>query len=411
MSLSNSQVHQTTQVHFVIVEAEKLALVTPRSPCLTSSTTHTIQRQQTRPLPHTLPRPSTNEKKTLHVSSSNDESRDEHCRTSIVPIHRQQSRPPCTSTHTLPRRHHPNEIDTEDSYFPPMQTPPRRQNSNDFRKKIHGIYVLPVSPALSSSSSSTTTNTDEMNKASNSNTMPIRSLRHISSSIQMQKDTNSPRGIKNDCFADSPQTKDRTLPRSHGGTLRRVQPPAQPPPLPPPMAQFHMNHQQAFLSHHDDQTTFSHQSTRIDLDPDVIALRLSSQKIYGTKAPPPPVPCRTQKPTLMPIGFESFNTSSQSGAAPPPPLPPPPLDMIGFQSLIESSMQDDFVDHSWPKPPESMTTSEIGGPPPVLPPSIPYDRLNHDHLIPTVLMRQNQTNTFFQHHRFDGPNLFSESET
>ena len=378
------------------LEAEKLALVPPRSPCLTSSATHTIQRQQQqqRSLPHTLPRPSSHEKK---ISSSQEESHDQRSHTSIVPIIRQHTRPSCTSTQTLPRRH-VNEIDTEDSYFPPMQIP-RIQNSNDFRKKIHGIYVLPVSPALSSSSS-TTTNTDEMTKANTSNTMPIRSLRHISSSIQMQKESNPSRGIKNDSFADSPQTKDRTLPRSQAGTLRRVQPPAQPPPLPPPMANIHLNQIQSFLNHHDDQTRFSPQSTSIELDPHAIALRLSSQKIYGTKAPPPPVPCRSQKPMMIPIGFEGLTPSH-----------PPPSDLIGFRAMMESSLQEDCVDHSWPKPPESMTTSEISGPPPVLPPSIPYDRLHHDHLIPTVLMRQSHTSSFFQQHRFDEHQMFNESET
>jgi hypothetical protein len=143
----------------------------------------------------------------------------------------------------------------------------------------------------------------------------------------------------------------------------------------------------------------------MDLDPDTIALRFNSQKIYGAieenqlkKAPPPPVPCRAQKPTVLPIGFEALTTTTQP-------------DVIGFRVMMESSPQEDYSEHTWPKPPESMTTSEISGPPQPLPPSIPYDRLHHDHLIPTVLMRQNSTTNFFQHHRFGEHSMLTESQT
>ena len=375
----------------IILETEKVSLVPPRSPCLTSSAAHTIQRQQ-----RTLPRPIARENE-LSPSSSPEECRDHRSTTSIVPIIRPHTRPQFTPSHTLSRRH-ATEIDTEDSYFPPMQTP-RGRSSNDLRKKVHGIYVLPVSPALSSSSS-TTTNTDEMTKNS-SNTMPIRALRHISSSVNVHGES-MPRGIKNDSFADSPQPKDRTLPRSHGGTLRRIQAPAQPPPLPPPMAhQHHLNNGRSFVDQHDGQP-----STNMDLDADAIALRFSCQKIYGThaenqmaRAPPPPVPCRAQKPNVLPIGFEGLNPRTM------------PSDIIGFRMMAEPSPHEDHLDHAWPKPPESMTTSEISGPPQTLPPSIPYDRLHHDHLIPTVLMRQNSSTNFFQHARFDARTMFSESET
>ncbi len=79
--------------------------------------------------------------------------------------------------------------------------------------------------------------------------------------------------------------------------------------------------------------------------------------------------------------------------------------------MVEASPQDDYSEHNWPKPPESMTTSEISGPPQPLPPSIPYDRLHHDHLMPTVLMRQNSTTNFFQHHRFGEHTMLTESQT
>jgi len=370
----------------------------PRSPCLTSAA-NTIQRQR-RELPSTLSRhPSDDNEKS---SSYPEELKDPRSNISIVPIIRQHSRPSFTPTHTLTRQHH-IDVDTDDidnHHFRSSQTS-RCRAPVDFRKKVHGIYVLPVSPALSSSSS--TTNTDEMIK-NGSNTMPIRSLRHISSSINVHNDSTC-RGIKNDSFADSPQPKDRTLPRSHAGTLRRIQPPSQPPPLPPTITQFHFNDVRSLINSNSNNSTFQHQSATLDLDPDTIALRFSSQKIYGAmeenhlkKAPPPPVPCRSQKPTALPIGFEGLTTTTQS-------------DVIGFRVMVESSPLDDYSEHTWPKPPESMTTSEISGPPQPLPPSIPYDRLHHDHLMPTVLMRHNSTTNFFQHHRYGEHTMLTESQT
>ncbi len=372
--------------------------MSPRSPCLTSAA-NTIQRQR-RQLPGTLSRhPSDDHEKS---SSFFEESKDHRSNTSVVPIVRQHTRPHFTPTHTLTQQHRPDAyVDDVDHHNFPSTRTTRSRASMEFRKKVNGIYILPVSPALSSSSS--TTNTDEIIKNS-SNTMPIRSLRHISSSINVHNDSMG-RGIKNDCFADSPQPKDRTLPRSHAGTLRRVQPPSQPPPLPPTIPHLHFNDVRSSNDSYNDKSFFQHQSATIDLDPDTIALRFSSQKIYGTteenqlkKAPPPPVPCRSQKPTVLPIGFEGLTTITQP-------------DVIGFRGLIESSPQDEYSEHSWPKPPESMTTSDISGPPQPLPPSIPYDRLHHDHLIPTVLMRHNSTTNFFQHHRFGEHTMLTESET
>ncbi|CAF2315766.1 unnamed protein product [Rotaria sp. Silwood2] len=375
-------------------ETEKVTLVPPKSPCLTT-TTNTIQRQR-RQLPVNL---------SHHISDDNekpvsfsDESKDHHSNISIIPIVRQHSRPNFTST-----QHHHTNIDTKDinkNNFSSIQSS-QSQVPVDFRKKIHGIYVLPVSPTLSSSSS--TTNTDEIIK-NGSNTMPIRSLRHISSSINVHNDSTC-RGIKNNSFADSPQPKDRTLPRSHASTLRRIQPPAQPPPLPPTISQLHFNNVRSSININNDKSLVQHQSATIDLDHDnIIALRYNSQKIYGKfeenhlkKSLPPPVPCRSQKPTMLSIGFEGLTATTQP-------------DSIGFRVAIESSPQDDYSEHTWPKPPESMTTSEISVPQ-ILPPSIPYDRLHHDHLMPTVLMRHNSTTNFFQHHRFGEHTILTESET
>jgi hypothetical protein len=375
----------------------------PRSPCLTSAA-NTIQRQR-RELPGTLSRHPLNdhEKPSSSSSSFPEETKDHRPNVSIVPIIRQHSRPHFTPTHTLTRPHR-TDVDTDDidnHHFRSTQSS-RSRAPVDFRKKVHGIYVLPVSPALSSSSS--TTNTDEIIKNS-SNTMPIRSLRQISSSINVHNDSTC-RGIKNDSFADSPQPKDRTLPRSHAGTLRRIQPPSQPPPLPPTITQLHFNDVRSSInSNNHEKLSFHHQCPTLDLDPDTIALRFNSQKIYGAiennqlkKAPPPPVPCRSQKPTVLPIGFEGLTTTTQP-------------DAIGFRVMIDPSPQEDYSEHTWPKPPESMTTSEISGPPQTLPPSIPYDRLHHDHLMPTVLMRHNSTNNFFQHHRFGEHTMLTESET
>lgn len=391
------------------LETEKVTLVPPKSPCLTSGV-NTIQRQR-RPYPINFSHPPSDGNEKCSPSFS-EESKDHRSNNiSIIPIARQHSRPHFTPTHTLKQEHHHHhnlhqshtDVDTKDiekHNFSSIQQF-NSKGVHEFRKKVHGIYVLPVSPTLSSSSS--TTNTDEMIKNS-SNTMPIRSLRHISSTNNVHNDSTC-RGIKNISFADSPQPKDRTLPRSHGSTLKRVQPPSQPPPLPPAISQLHFSDVRSSIGFDNEKSSYQHQSATIDLDHNAIALRFSSQKLYGKieenqvkKSAPPPVPCRSQKPTILPIGFEGLTTQ----------LSPDP---IGFRIAIESSPQDDYSEHTWPKPPDSMTTSEISGPPQPLPPSIPYDRLHHDHLIPTVLMRQNSTNTFFQHHRFAEHTMLTESET
>ena len=381
--------------------------MSPRSPCLPSAA-NTIQRQRHQ-LSNTLSRHPSDEKQELPAKTFHEDFNDHRSDISIGPLVRQHSRSHFTPTHSLARQHHAvtgsDDIDHHHHHhhrhheIPSNQTP-RSRAPVDFRKKVHGIYVLPVSPALSSSSS--TTNTDDIIKNS-SNTMPIRSIRHLASTMNVQSDS-SCRGIKNDCFADSPQPKDRTLPRSHAGTLRRVQPPIEPPPLPPTIPQLHFNDIRSSSISIKDKSSFQHQSVTMGLDPDAIALRFTSQKIYGAieenqlkKAPPPPVPCRSQKPTMLPIGFESLSAQSN--------------DILGFRVMMEPSPQDDGSEHTWPKPPESMTTSEISVPPQPLPPSIPYDRLHHDHLIPTVLMRQNSTTNFFQHHRFGDHTMLTESET
>ncbi|CAF1269454.1 unnamed protein product [Rotaria magnacalcarata] len=380
-------------------ETEKITLVPPKSPCLTSAA-NSIQRQR-----HPLPINFSHHPSVVDHEKSftfSEESKDHRSNISIIPVVRQHSRPRFTPSHKLTQHHH-TDIDTKDidkHNFSSIQQSHSR-GSIDFRKKVHGIYILPVSPTLSSSSS--TTNTDEMIK-NGSSTMPIRSLRHISSTVNVHDDLTC-RGIKNISFADSPQPKDRTLPRSHGSTLRRVQPPSQPPPLPPAVSKLHFNDICSSINfNNNEKSSFQHQSATIDLDHDAIALRFSSQKIYGRleenplkKSAPPPVPCRTQKPTVLPIGFEGL-TKAQP-------------DPIGFRIAIESSPQDDYSEHTWPKPPDSMTTSEISGPPQPILPSIPYDRLHHDHLIPTVLMRQNSTNHFFHHHKFGENSMLTESET
>jgi hypothetical protein len=351
-------------------------LMPPKSPCLSSTAANTIQRQRRQVL-NSIPH---------HLSDNQEKSGDHRFNTSDGPIIHQHVRSQFTSS-----RRHDREIDRNDagdSYFSATQIE-RSRVPTGFQRKIHDVYVLPVSPALSSSSS--TTNTDEIIKTGSS-TMPIRSRRHLTSSAN--------RGIENDSFADSPQPKDRTLPRSHGGTLRRIQPPSQSPPVPPTIAHLHFNDIRSPI---DNKSLFQHQSATMGLDPDVIALRFSNQKIYGTtqdnhlkKAAPPPVPCRTQKPTALPIGFERLAT---------------PPDAIGFRMSVESSPQEDYSEHAWPKPPESMSTSEIGIPPQSLLPSIPYDRLHHDHLIPAVIMRQNSTTNFFHQHRHGEHSMLTESET
>jgi hypothetical protein len=314
------------------LETEKVALMSPKSPCLSSSVGNTIQRQKRRI-------PNSDNNKTL--SSSLEQSRDQYSRSKF------------SST----QRYH-TKIDN-DSYFSTSHITSSR-TPVDFRKKIHDIYVLPVSPTLSSSSS-TTTNTDEIRKP-NSNTMPIRSRRHLLSSINTHNDLTY-HGIKNDSFADSPLPKNRTLPRSHAGTLRRIQPPSQPPPLPPT----HFNDKN---KHH--------------FDRDTITYIIEENQIKKTL--PPPVPCRSQKPSVLSIGFEEITKQ---------------VDKIGIQIMTESSPQNDYSEHTWPNPPDSLSTSQISGPL-----SIPYD-----HLIPTIIMHQNSTPNFFHQYRSDEHSMLTESET
>ena len=292
--------------------------MSPSSLCLSSSVTNTIQRQRHNPISHH----SSDDNETL--STSPGQSRDFHSSRSIVPIIR-----------------HRSEIESDESanhYFSPTQIVSSRP-SVEFRKKMHDIYILPVSPALSSSSS--TTNTEGIIKTG-SNTMPNRSRRYVSSN----------RGIKNDCFTDSPQPKDRTLPRLHTGQLRYFQPPIEPPPLPPTIAQIHFNQK--------DKSSV--------VNPDAITLRINTideSKMKKTSQPPP-VPCRSQKPLVLSIGSEG---------------------------LTKQSSQNDSG-HPWPNPPESISTS------------IPYD-----HLIPTVIMRHNTTTNFPHQYRHNEDSMLTESET
>jgi hypothetical protein len=182
--------------------------------------------------------------------------------------------------------------------------------------------------------------------------MPIRSRRDISSSTNIHNNSTF-HGIKNDCFTDSPQPKNRTLPRSNAGTLRRVLPPSQPPPLPPTIS------------------SFQHQLLTMNFDSETMALHFHSIEENQMKKPaPPPVPCRSQKPSRLPIGFEELVKQA---------------DQINIRFATESSPQNDYSEHTWPNPPESMSTSQLSGPL-----SIPYD-----HLIPDIVIHQNNTTTFF----------------
>lgn len=346
-------------------------MVSPRSPGLSSKTTHPLSRHR-QPLPDAITQHSTDD--TEISSSSPEQARPHPTPISIIPIGRHSSRSRIDSR----RGHHPTMINPTDSdhhYFSPTQLTQSRTPLN-FRKKVHGIYVLPVSPTLSSSSSSMTTADEKQNHGSN--TMPIRSRRSINVSRSQ--------GIKNQSFDESPQPKGRTLPRLHGQTLKTL-PPSQPPPDPP-------------------------FKPSINLDPSRLELRFCKENIYGTtddclvnKSTAPPVPCRAQKPTLLPIGFQEFTSRNEK---------------IGFRSMVESSPNDDSSEHTWPKPPESMTTSQISGhvpaamPPMPLSPSIPYDRLHHDHLIPTVILRQHTMTNFIQFplHTADGEHsMLTESDS
>ncbi|CAF1202015.1 unnamed protein product, partial [Adineta ricciae] len=184
-------------------DIEKLALTPPRSPNCSSSQRR--QRQISDAISHHL-------SDETEVSSCSPARSRDHCSDiSIMPIIRHRTE---------------FEIDNEKRHQFPSKYIDASRTHRDYRKKIHDIYVLPVSPSLSSSSS--TAHTDDTIR-NGSNTMPIRFQRH---SPRNQSD--SPYcGVKNVGFADSPQLKTRTLPRSHHGTLHQISAPSQPPPLPP----------------------------------------------------------------------------------------------------------------------------------------------------------------------------------
>ena len=324
-------------------------MVSPRSPCLSSKTAQTLSRPR-RTLPDAITQHSTDD---TEISSSSPEP----SRTHIAPISIRPVGRDSTRTQMVER------TDPDNHYFSPHQMTPR-----EFRRKVHGIYVLPVSPTLSSSSSSLS-HADEKHHHS-SRTMPNRSF--------------ASRGVKNQSFDESPRPKGRTLPRSPHNGLKSI-PPSQPPPDPP-----------LFVAQ-------QRKASTIDLDASALEFRFCRENIYGTaedclmkKSSAPPVPCRTQKPTVLPIGFEELKMHREN---------------IAWRSTIESSPNDDSSEHVWPKPPESMTTSQISG---ILPsPSIPYDRLHHDHLIPTVLLRQQMMTNCVQLPRH-GPNehsMFTESDS
>lgn len=322
---------------------EKVALVPPKSPCL--SLNHGQSFSRSKRLPQKSIGNNSTDDTDISVSSP-EQKRNINGQISIIPLGRESS------------RSNRSDLDDENHYFTATQII-RSRAPIDFRKKVHGIYVLPVSPSLSSSSSSTTTNTDD-HVRTGSSTMPIRSRRQLTSSLKRQQ-----YGIKNQCFTDSPRTLNRTLPRSHGNTLRRTPAPSQPPPLPPIENQ-------------------SNDIQQFSMDNKKVELRICNENIYGMtdnqsttkKSAPPPVPSRTQKPLVLSIGFEDLRQANEQ---------------IGFRSMIDSTTHDDALDHSWPKPPESLTTSQISNCPQMLPTSISYDRLQHDHHTQSVGRCQTQT--------------------
>ena len=295
------------------LETEKAALMPPTSPCLSPRVTNTNQQQCS--------------KLNLHQSSP------EQCRdhSSNISIRRMKPQHARFDTET----HH---------YFSPNEF----QTSMGLRKKMHDIYVLPVSPTLSSSSS--TTNADEVTK-SNSNPTSIQSRRHQSSSSSNKTHQNDTcQGVNNACFTDSPQIKYRTLPRLQTDTLRRVPAPSQPPPLPP-----------------------------VDEK-----LSLSIDEIPTKRTHPPPVPSRSQKPLTIPIHFEEHTKQSNA---------------IDFSLSTDSSPTNDDSIHAWPNPPESMSTSRLSRPL-----SIPYDHL----LTSNPIIHLNSTNNYFPSYEHS---MLTESNT
>lgn len=296
--------------------------------------------------------------------SSLEQSRDHQSNLSNIPINRHRSQLHLTSLRSYRRN---NDIDdVNKDYFSPNQ----RTSSGvsiDFKKRVHGIYVLPVSPTLSSSSSMT--NTDEIIK-SGSNTMPNLSRKHLSSLAGIHNGSTHC-GIQNDCFTESPKAKDRIL--------RYIQPPSQPPPLPPTIPQVPCNNVEKLI--------FQYHSTLSDANIDAVALHFKSMdENPKQKKLPPPVPSRSQKPSLLAIDLEELANQS---------------DTLTYRFKEESSPQDDFSEHTWPKPPESMSASGIS-----VHPSIPYD-----HLLPTIIVHQNSTKNAFHQYRHEKHIMFADSDT
>lgn len=170
---------------------------------------------------------------------------------STIPINRHHSQSFVTSL----QLHHDEDSNDHinNEYFLPTQLS-LSQISVDLRKKVKGIYVLPVSPALSSSSS--IRNMDDIKN------YDLKTMSHKSRICF---------GIENKCFTDSPKSKDREL--------RFIQPPAQPPPLPPMVSQINLSNK--------DQSSLQQHST------------LSRMNA-------PPVAFRTRKPLPTSIGLEAL---------------------------------------------------------------------------------------------------------
>ncbi|CAF1343335.1 unnamed protein product [Adineta steineri] len=344
-------------------ETEKLTLMPPRSPCISSSAVTTIQRHK-RQIPDSISHNLSDDNEILS-SSSPEQSHGYQSDISIIPIIRPHTRSHLTSKHS-----HRTKTDINNHNFASNNKITFSQVSNDFQKKVHDIYVLPVSPALSSTSSST--NIDELTKTG-SNTMPIRSRRNLPPTTNIHNESIY-HGIKNACFTDSPQIKNRTLPWSHTSTLRHIQPPLEPPPLPPSIPQVQFN---------DNIKSFA-----IDSNSDTIHLGFNTnEKNQIKKVIPPPVPCRSQKPSVSSIMSEESTKQS---------------DKTDLQIIIDSSPQDDSSEHTWPKPPESMSTSEIISRP---------SSISYDHLIPTIIMHENSIGNLFHQYRHNEHSILTESET
>ena len=349
------------------LETEKVALVSPRSPGLSSSIPNTIQRQTRRPSGQIQHNSSDDNEISLF---SPRQLRSCQFNISSIPINRHQSLSCLTSTRLGHTKKNIENINN--GYFSPSQIV-SSSNSVDFRPIFHGIYVLPVSPALSTSS--TTTNTEETVQTG-SYVMPILSRKDSSSSTNIQKNSVS-YGVQNESFTDSPKPKDRILSRSRASTVYHIQPFPQLPPLPPTISQLHVINK--------DKSSFQQHSTETVWKPNAISPNCSTtNENEMKKASLPPVPCRLQKPSIVPPELNGFTDEVYE---------------ISFPLVAESSPQDNCFDNTWPKPPESVTTSEISGPL-----SIPYD-----HLIPTVLMHQNGTTNIVHQLQHDEHSILTAS--